>query len=137
MKKLLLEEEENIDFSVLGISCHLKDYRLCWEMNQALEVNLEKDEMIFSLDKKNESGFGTAYFSDEVNHLELMLINNKNEGGVLISEHPNLDYLLRISGPQHELEVSTIKEKLSGISIVLAIVELEPGSLKSIMNLIF
>jgi hypothetical protein len=47
MKHLLVEEYE-YDFSLLGICCHEKDYRLCWAVNSTLDLNLTKSGKILS-----------------------------------------------------------------------------------------
>ena len=135
--KNVLEIDNPIDFSLLGISCHAKDYRLSWEINKTLTLELEKDESLYSMDLKNEFGFSTATFSCVETHLVYMLISNKNEGGHLITEYPQLDYFIRISGPMHEMELKNCKEKLYDIKSVLTVVELNPHNLKSKMNLVF
>ncbi|MCB0381697.1 MAG: IPExxxVDY family protein, partial [Flavobacteriales bacterium] len=40
MSKIILSLEEDYDFALLGISCHTKDYRLCWELNKVLNFDL-------------------------------------------------------------------------------------------------
>ncbi|MBK6341839.1 MAG: IPExxxVDY family protein [Flavobacteriales bacterium] len=41
--KLVDEEEDTVPkVSVIGISCHVPDYRLCWALNLALGLGLER-----------------------------------------------------------------------------------------------
>lgn len=134
--KNVLNVEDDYDFSVLGISCHAKDYRLCWEINKALNVDLEKQNYIVS-EKNSETAFSNASYFDEDKHIEYVLISNKNEGGVLIPEHAQLDYFIKIHGPQHEVIAEDSRSVLLNIDFVLAVVELKPNELKSKMNLIF
>lgn len=134
--KNVLNVDDDYDFSVLGISCHAKDYRLCWEVNKALNIDLEKQEYIIS-EKQSKMAFSNAAFFDEENHIDYVLISNKNEGGVLIPEYPQLDYFIKIQGPQHEFITDDCRSALLNIDFVLAVVELNPNQLKSKMNLIF
>ncbi|HAW51205.1 MAG TPA: IPExxxVDY family protein [Flavobacteriales bacterium] len=134
--KNVLNVNDDYDFSLLGISCHAKDYRLCWEINKALNVDLEKQHYIFS-EKQSDKAFSNAAYFDEENHIDYVLISNKNEGGVLIPEHSQLDYFIKIQGPQHEFIAEDSRSALLNIDFVLAVVELNPSELKSKMNLIF
>ena len=43
MKYTLLEEYD-YDFTLIGISCHAKDYRICWSINQRFGYDFEKQE---------------------------------------------------------------------------------------------
>ena len=44
--KLTLEIENEFDFSLLGISCHAKDYRISWALNNSLNIKLKKEDDI-------------------------------------------------------------------------------------------
>ncbi|MBK9175373.1 MAG: IPExxxVDY family protein [Flavobacteriales bacterium] len=41
-KHKLLEEEVTPRVSVVGLSCHVPDYRLCWSLNRALGLSLSR-----------------------------------------------------------------------------------------------
>ena len=42
MKKNQLLSEIDLDFSLVGISCHHKDYRFVWLLNKALQSDFTK-----------------------------------------------------------------------------------------------
>lgn len=42
MSKFQLQIDYDFDFRLIGISCHARDYRLCWALNNHLEIQLEK-----------------------------------------------------------------------------------------------
>lgn len=134
--KRLLDVEDEYDFSLLGISCHAKDYRLCWEINNALKIELEKGEAILT-EADDEKGFATSHFYDEINHLQYVLITNKQEGKYLIPEYPQLDYFLKLSGPQHDYEIKAQKQRIQNIDLVLTVIEVKAKALKSKPNLVF
>ena len=41
MKYTLLEEYD-YDFTLIGISCHAKDYRICWSINQRFGYDFDQ-----------------------------------------------------------------------------------------------
>lgn len=41
-KHKLIEEEVSPRVAVVGISCHVPDYRLCWSLNRALGLSLSR-----------------------------------------------------------------------------------------------
>ncbi|MEQ8323652.1 MAG: IPExxxVDY family protein [Vicingaceae bacterium] len=135
MKRVLSVSDE-FDFSILGISCHAKDYRLFWEVNQCLGIDLEKNT-VKKEDEESEFFVAGAAFYDQEKHLDYLLLQNKTKQGLLVPEHAHLDYFLRLEGPQHDLEIADCRAKLQSLDMVLALVELLPEKLKSRKNLIF
>ena len=130
--KRVLNIGEDYDFSLLGISCHAKDYRLFWEINRSLGIDLKKN----SVGAEGMVSPGASY-EDEDRQLYFLLLNNKIENGLLIPEYPQLDYFLRIEGPGHEEESADCRSKLIAVDMVLAVMELLPSGMKSKDNLIF
>ena len=135
MKKSL-SIDEDYDFSLFGISCHAKDYRLSWEINGTLGLDLEKTELESGM-LDDEIPLNVSSYFDEESHLQYTLITNKHIGGLWFPEMPNLDYFLRISGPMHEREMDSCKNMLQRIESILAIVQINPMDLKSRINLMF
>ena len=62
-KKILrISDEDKFDFSLIGIICHHRDYRLCRELNNKLEINLsKKDEYTVFNNKRMEDQFFSFY----------------------------------------------------------------------------
>ena len=135
--KRLLEFDDDYDFSLLGISSHVKDYRLCWEINREMELSLEKAEPIVSHINADTVEFSTHECFLEDDHLIYHLISNKNAGRVLVPEYPQLDYFVKVSGPQHELEAEELKHRIQNIEVVLTVLQIEIKELKSKINLVF
>ena len=65
MAKLVLDwkDEQEDSFTLIGISCHQKDYRLCWELNKILELELQKEEDIPG--PNEEISFSRYYYNNE------------------------------------------------------------------------
>ena len=137
MSKLILTFEEDYDFSLIGISCHSKDYRLCWELNKILSIDLTRTKD-YEISKKNEkSSFSFYEFIDENNYLEFFFISNRSKSGFLIPEQKKVDFFLVIRGNVSESLTKEIIVKINSLSLVLTSFNIDPNQLKSKQNLIF
>lgn len=137
--KYLLEDDFEYDFKLVGISCHEKDYRVCWGVNQSLALSLSKQEKeIEVFHKKNNRRSRHTIFSivDFDREQEVHLIENRSKTGNLIPEQKHADYLLLIKGDEI-LTFSEVVSKLKSISFVLTAFNVEVSQLKSKENLIF
>ncbi len=137
MSKLLLNIEEEYDFHLIGISCHSKDYRLCWELNKLLSIDLSRTEDL-DLNLKTSIGQFSFYeFIDEENYSEYFLISNRSAKGFLLPEQKNTDFLFMIKGTPYDSLVTELLEKISSSEIVLTSYKIDVDSLKSKQNLLF
>lgn len=137
--KYSLDEEYDFDFELLGISCHEKDYRLCWALNHALNISLAKEENDIEviIKKNNRCSLHSmfTYFDEEL-ETEYRLIANRSTLGVLIPEKAQADYLLMIT-ENSECTIDEIRSKVNEIPFVLTSFVVDVESLKSKENLIF
>jgi hypothetical protein len=138
--KYSLDEEVDYDFKLIGISCHEKDYRLCWGINSVTEMNLERqsnDLQPIPTKKKPEvssHALFSGYEYDDEN--EYHLIVNRTPNGYLLPEKPQADYVLLIRD-NFPIDIDQLCKDLKTIPFVLTVFLLEPTSLKSRDNLIF
>ena len=85
MSKHLLINDFDYDFNTIGISCHAKDYRLCWSINNGLGVSLKKDSEIELTSRKGITTKHSCYhFFDEKSDKEYRLVSNKSQGSFLV-----------------------------------------------------
>ena len=137
MSKLVLTIEEDYDFTLIGISCHTKDYRLCWELNKVLQTDLIRTTD-FEINKKSEQvSFSFYEFIDEANYLEYFLISNRAKNGFLIPEQKKVDFFLMVRGNISESLTKDIIGKINSLSLVLTSFNIDPNQLKSKQNLLF
>ena len=97
--KYILNDEYEYNFNLIGISCHEKDYRLCWAINQSLKISLEKEDEnleVLSNKTKGMSSHSLYYYKNEDTKNEFYLIKNRSSFGILIPEQSQADYLLMI-----------------------------------------
>ncbi len=137
MSKLVLQVEDEIDFLLFCIACHKADYRLCYELNKVLGIDLEKqDNYSIQTKPKETDHFSMYYYNDEENYREIFLIANKSENSVLIPEQKQVDYFLQVYGYLPNDEVDDMLKRINGISMVLTAYKVDPEKLKSIQLLI-
>jgi hypothetical protein len=137
MNKHLLLDDFDYDFFAIGITCHAKDYRLCWAVNKLLDINLEKDNDIELTNKKGKiSKHSSYYYMDESSEKEYRLISNKSQNNFLVKEQKQADFYLLL----YENTTEAIKEiitQLKTINIILMSFEVNITTLKSKENLLF
>ena len=139
MAKFLLEEEFEFDFSLLGISSHVKDYRLCWAVNKALDLDLVKLEDEIIIRQKNgedQSVFSIYYYLEKDNEIEFELICNRHEHGYLIPELKSADYFLKI-GEYYDGNLDEIIQLLRKANLINMAFEIDVNTLRSKQNLLY
>ena len=137
--KYLLEDDFEYDFKLVGISCHERDYRVCWGVNEKLSLSLSKQEKLIEVfHKKNNRHSSHTLLSalDFDTEQEVHLIANRSMSGYLIHEQKHADYLLLVKGDDM-LSFDSIVNRLKSISFILTAFEIEVSLLKSKENLIF
>ncbi|MCC7332634.1 MAG: IPExxxVDY family protein [Flavobacteriales bacterium] len=138
MAKFTLDIEENYDFALIGISCHSKDYKLAYELNRTLEIDLLRDREE-DLEKVTKEGVGIfalyKFFHDE-DLLDYFLISNYSDNGLLIPEQKGIDFFMIVKGAINDNLTQDITDKINSSPIVLTAVEIDINGLKSKKNLI-
>jgi hypothetical protein len=142
LKKHTLDFDEEIDFECIGITSHHRDYRLAWNINMTLNIQLklsDKDLMVYRQQKKKESSnlaFPRYTFYDELNRLCYHLIENKFSGNTLITEYPMIDFFLFID-KRNVLNLKKIGEKLKKNNSILAVFPMDVDAIASFQDIIF
>lgn len=137
MTKYQLEVEYDYDFILVGISCHAKDYRVCWALNNALSLALEKEDEDLKLRlKKEESEHSVYSFYHEENYTEYTLVINRGTAGYLVPEQKQADYFLMIRN-NFDHDMDELLGAIRKIDFVLTAFELDVEELKSKQNLVF
>ncbi|MFH1321040.1 MAG: IPExxxVDY family protein [Bacteroidota bacterium] len=86
MRKRVLNIDIDYDFALIGICCQAEDYRLCWEINKILEIELERrdDITIYPANKsrtrkaeEEKNAYSSYFYKDEEIKTSFTLISNK------------------------------------------------------------
>jgi hypothetical protein len=158
LAKHTLEIEFDYDFVLIGISSHEKDYRLCWTINNTLNLQLTKQESLEIKGKKQTtpSFFSFFLFEKQDDFIDYAIIANLSESKTveqttstlfdaldesdneyLIPEQKQMNYFFLIRGEIENEEVNEIIQQIKEIENVQTAVRIDVKSLRSKQNLIF
>ena len=106
MNKQQLRFQIELDFSLVGMSCHLKDYRFIWLLNKILHVDFTKKKT--PLLDYNNSCFSQFEYLIDVS--TAYIFANRGPTGYLVKEKKQVDYWLKLEEPENERTNNWIKE---------------------------
>ncbi|MFZ9612995.1 MAG: IPExxxVDY family protein [Crocinitomicaceae bacterium] len=119
--ELILEDEMTLE--VIGISSAFADYRLAWELNQRLNINLIKSNEVFdvrALKSKESLSFRYFSFFDEEYLTRIYLIKNRQEPGMFHSDRPMIDFFL-VLRENFSFEKEALIQQLRKINGIVAV----------------
>lgn len=129
-EKLHISFDNIFDFKLIGISCAEKDYRLCWAINQALDIDLVRMSNDGIASRTHLIDFPFFEHVDEENGCIYRLLANRFENKTLMNELKTIDYLFLIQGEDANLHDITVK--LGAIEFVFMATQIEIENLKDI-----
>ena len=127
-KKLKVESDLFEGYSLVALVTPLKDYRLAYFINDALNFQLKKYDDLRIAGK--ESAFSWYYYSQGSNYLRCMLISNMEEKGRLIPGQ-RIDYIFLIKNIVDEEQLVDILSKLRKISGISAAFEIDMSTIRN------
>jgi hypothetical protein len=128
------------DTRLLGLVAPVKQYQLCWMLNQLFRFNFRlNNEIEIQLTKKHRKYFFTVYqFAEPSNSLVHYLYNNQNDGEYLLPEFKHLDYLWLMKGDTVDpFVVNDMIGSIRNINGVQLVTELTNEKIKNKGHLIF
>jgi hypothetical protein len=130
--RFTLDSTQEIDFTVLAINSHIKGHKLCWNINNTLKANFEKQE---DHNIQDELWFARyTYICDE--GVEYNLLANRSKQGYLIPSQKSINYFLIIKNEHQPQEKKEFITKLSVVKDILLVFELDATLIKDIDRLI-
>jgi len=157
MHKLLFDDFDDDNYSLLAIHCTLHDYRLAYLLNQFLNINLRR--YASDLDFKYAAATYSIYeWEDQKKQAIWNLVTNicKREEDSLVSsgslfgssakvtksynlipEYKTVNYFLKIENDDNSINIKNIINKVQKIPQVVTVYDIDVMSLKSKDNLIF
>lgn len=139
MAKTTLDIQYEYDFILIGISCHEREHRLSWALNQSLHIELERmKDLQIELKKQTEPlSYPFFEYDDTEHYRKYFLISNKCTRGMLLPEQKQVDFLLMIKGTLQSPEKLSMIKMIKDTQLVLTAFEINPEQLKSRENLLF
>jgi hypothetical protein len=138
LAKKVLRIEYDFNFTLVGISSPVKEYRLCWFLNKELNIEFTRQEDLEIYIDKDNSGFFSFYqYSLENLETEYFYMNNRGTSGFLIPENKETDYFFMVNQRLSKSWEKELITQLNKIEVIQAAYLINPESLKSRENLLF
>lgn len=135
--KLIIDYEYN--FELIGVTTTVRGYKLAWELNQRLAINLVKQpDLMVGFKNNEEKPFSFYAFETPLNRLKLF--KNKPSDAdpgkyFLIPEFPHFDFIILAAMEEHKhQQMITSLKSVPSIQLVSSI---PMDGLKSKSNFIF
>ena len=140
MKKSKLIIDYEFDFELLGISSSAKGYKLAWELNQTLKIELVKQpDLVVGFKNNEEKSFSFYGFETKLNRLKLFK-NRASEGEAgkyfLIPEFPHYDFII-LAAMKDQYTHPQLLELIKSIPSIQFVSFIPLDGLKSKSNFIF
>lgn len=135
-----LAQEFFEDSVLLGIVAPIKDYQLCWHLNQILAFDFRiNNDFEIELTKKERHYFFSIYeYQVPSTSFVHYLYNNQFDGEYLLPEFKHLDFLWLIKGedfnPEEQKGLMQSIKSLPGVQLVI---EMTNEKIKNKQHLIF
>ena len=140
IKKNKLEIEYSYNFELLGVRTSLKGYKLAWQLNKILMINLMKQQDLVLHYKKGRVGSYDHYsFRTPLNNFHLFRnrpIEAENAVPELVPEFPHFDFII-MTQSEEKLSGNRLQEYLRAIPSVELVTLIPLTTLKSKDNFIF
>jgi hypothetical protein len=125
---------------LLGIVGPIKDYQFCWQLNQAMQIDLRVNHDIeIALTRKKRNYFFSIYeYAEPTGFLVHYLYNNQFDGEYLLPEFKHLDFLWLMKGDtMGDSGVTALVQSIKQIPGVQLVMELSTEKIKNKGHLIF
>lgn len=140
MKKTRLFVEHHYEFEVLGFVAPIKDYKMAWAINRALQTHLARTDD-YQLEFTDGSRLSISQFKLDLPHGFLQLLRNKSNldsqsALYLIPELKFFDYFLLVQDMTGDMDINDYIGRLSENPHIQNVVKLEIDKIKSKENLL-
>jgi hypothetical protein len=135
-----LAEEFFRESRLIGIVAPIKDYQLCWQLNQLLSIALRNnnDIEIQLKRKKRDYYFAVFQYNEPNNSLVHYLYNNQFDGEYLLPEFRHLDFLYLFKGDVVTDDfLKNMMETIRKINGVQLVMELAHDKIRNKGHMIF
>lgn len=133
-KKQILKSGYDSNLSLIGISCHLKSYRLSFSMNKALKFAFRRIDDFEIPGNPGNQGLNYPFLiydnTDLKNHF--CLISNHHPSRKLVPALRQVDYFLMANNPLESNTIASILTRIRNINQVVAAYEIDANGTKDL-----
>lgn len=139
LAKQVLKFDEDYDCFLWGITSSQRDYRLCWIINNALDLDMIRmdNHKVTKPSEKMANNFSRFAYYNELDQVEYNLLSNKNQGNILIAGLQKIDYFFILKENYSFLDLSSMQLKLNENKAIQLLMKLDFNTIKQNQNLIF
>ncbi len=133
-KVLKLNYENEFEFLVAGLISAYRDFKVCFELNDLLRLNILRGEDVIVPAGKPGSTTRHSYFTCRGRNSESYhIISNRDKDGTgyFIPEMRNIDYFLLISEAPASFDMNGLVSSVRKIEIISGVFEVVPTEMKS------
>jgi hypothetical protein len=133
-KKILLKtRSEPALYTLIGVSCHLMDYRLLHLLNKELGFNFSKeDDLKINVSAlKQTVPFSFYTYKDEDHRNSYNLIANFSQDVVLVPEFKHTDFIMLIEGDLKKQRKDALLKAIRSVPKVLTAFEIKVTDIKN------
>lgn len=135
MAKKIKFEPVEASFTLIGIASHLKDYRLCFFLNQKLNTTLcRKSDLVIPGDPDRSFSFYIYFNKDE--RRNYFLIANHHPEGKLLPGQRGIDYLLAVDDVLDTSKVADLVKKIQSAPHVLTAFPIELAKVRNVNTIL-
>ena len=125
-----LDMEPDPEVTLIGISSHVNDYRLCWALNRALGINLtRRSEDITDQGPEQMASYAAFDHTDPETDANWTLVHNHSGDGILLKEHKQADFFLVVDEAA-PIAPDELLEQVRRSEFVLTAFTLDPRQLR-------
>jgi len=139
MKEIKLKSNISYDFSLLGITSSLQDYKMAWLINNSLKIHLSKcSDHIVEYDEIKKIEVSCFQYNNHGTLIKCLRNKVYKENGqpqeYLVPEHKHFDFFLLLEG--QDIDVTNLTNKLKQINGLEFITTIDIMKMKSRENFI-
>ena len=136
----LLNDDFFTEARLLGITAPVKNYQLCWQLNNSLGFNFQLNADIeIHLRKKDRNYYFNIYESPEPGScLVHYIYHNQFDGEYLLPEFKHMDFLWLMKGDLvNDEKCEWVKQAVKSMNGVQLVAELTNEQIKNKGNMVF
>lgn len=132
-RRQVLKLDFDNDISLIGISCHLKSYRLSFAMDHLLGLAFRRVND-FEVPGAGEEVIGYPFLIYEDRDLknQYCLVQNHHPQGKLVPALRQVDFFLMARNPMEEVWINTMVSKIRSIPQVLGVYVIDTNQTKGV-----
>jgi hypothetical protein len=137
MKKILLSDFDlTEEYQAIAISSHLRDFRLCWNLNNILRADFKKYlDLPFASKKSPLEKYSFYFFHNPDQRTFFYLLSNKKNNSFILEKIPQADYILLLKGFFRSGEIQLMIHNLRNTTNILTAFLIDIQNVAKEMNL--